>query len=79
MNRVNHCIISSIYKIHANNAPDYMNEVFSHEDSNRIPTGCPYEKLKLPHHKTNQGLRPLSYIGPSSWNKLDKSLKTSVF
>ena len=71
-------MISSIYKLHANNAPDYMNEVFSHAESNRIPTGCSYEKLKLPHHKTNQGLRALSYIGPSSWNKLNKSLKTSV-
>ena len=55
-----------------------MNEVFSHAQSNGIPTGCSYQKLKLPHLKTNQGLRTLSYIGPSLWNKLDKSLKTSV-
>ena len=55
-----------------------MNEVFTHAESNRIPTRCSYQKLKLPHHKTNQGLRALSYIGPSLWNKLDKSLKTSV-
>ena len=55
-----------------------MNEVFSHAESNRIPTRCFYQKLKLPHRKTNQGLRALSYIGHSLWNKLDKSLKTSV-
>ena len=71
-------MISSIYKLHANNAPDYMNEVFSHAESNGIPTRCFYQKLKLPHCKTNQGLRALSYIGPSLWNKLDKSLKISV-
>ena len=55
-----------------------MNEVFSHAESNGIPTRCFYQKLKLPHRKTNQGLRALSYIGHSLWNKLDKSLKTSV-
>ena len=76
--RVNQCILSAIYKFHANNAPDYMNEVFSHAESNGIPTRCSYQKLKLPHRKTNQGLRALSYIGHSLWNKLDKSLKTSV-
>ena len=28
--------------------------------------------------KRNQGLRVVLYIGPSQWNKLNKSLKTSV-
>ena len=51
--RVNQCILSAIYKFHANNAPDYMNEVFSHAESNGIPTRCFYQKLKLPHCKTN--------------------------
>ena len=76
--RVNNYILSSIYKFHANNAPGYMNEVFTHAESNRIPTRCSYQKLKLPHRKTNQDLRASSYIGSSLWNKLDKSLKTSV-
>ena len=56
-----------------------MTEVFIHAESNGIPTRCSYQKVKLPHRKTNQGLRALSYIGPSLWNKLDKSLKTSGF
>ena len=34
--------------------------------------------IKIPRRKTNQGLRALSYIGPSLWNNLDKSLKTSA-
>ena len=55
-----------------------MNEVCSHAESNEIPTRCTYQKLKLPHRKTNKDLRALSYIGPSLSNKLDKSLKTSV-
>ena len=76
--RVNQCILSSIYKLHANNAPYYMNKVFSYTEFNGIPIHCSYQKLKLPHRKTNQGLRALWYIGPSLWNKLDKSLKISL-
>ena len=55
-----------------------MNEIYSHAESNGIPTRC-YQQLKLPHGKTNQYLRTLLYIGPSLWNKLDKSLKICVF
>ena len=55
-----------------------MDEVFSKVECNGIPTRYSYKKLKLPHRKTNQGLRALSYVGPSLWNNLDKSLKTSA-
>ena len=61
--RVNQCILSSVYKFHANNAPDYMNDVFTNAESNRIPTCCSYQKLKLPHCKATQSLRALSFIG----------------
>ena len=50
----------------------------SHAESNGIPTRYSYQKLKLPHCKTNEGVRTLSYIDPSLCNKLDKSFKTSV-
>ena len=43
-----------------------------------IPTRCSYQKIKLPHRKTNLGFRAQPYSGPSIWNKLDKSLKISV-
>ena len=39
----------------------------SSAECNRIPTCYSYQKLKHPHHKTNQGLRALSYDGPSLW------------
>ena len=55
-----------------------MDEVFSKVECNGIRTRYSYQKLKLPHRKTNQGLRALSYVGPSLWNNLDKSLKTSA-
>ena len=76
--RVNQCTLSSIYKFHSNIAPEYMDEVFFKVECNRIPTRYSYQKLKLPHRKTNQGLRALSYIGPFLWNKLSNSLKMSA-
>ena len=71
--------LSSIYKFYDNNVPDYMNEIFSHVECNGIPTRCSYQRLKLSHFQTNQDLRALSYIGPSLWNNIDKSLKTSFY
>ena len=53
-----------------------MNEIFSLAGYNEIPTRYSYQKLKLSHRKKNQGLRALSYIGPSLWNNQGKSLKT---
>ena len=75
--RVNQCTLSCVYKFQTKDAPDYMNELFSHAEYNGIPTRHSYQKLKLPRRKTNQGLRALSYIGPSLWNNLDNSLKKS--
>ena len=34
--KVNQCILSCIFKFHAKNAPDYMNEIFSHAECNGI-------------------------------------------
>ena len=75
---VNQCILSCIYKFHAKKASNYMNEIFSRAECNEIPTCYSHQKLKLPHSKTNKGLRALSYIGPSLCNNRDKSLKISA-
>ena len=40
-----------------------------------------YQKLNVPHRKTNAanvGQNALSYVGPSLWNNLNKTLKTST-
>ena len=39
-----------------------MDEIFSHAEC-RIPTRYSFQKLKVPHRKTSQDLRALSYIG----------------
>ena len=76
--RVNQCTLTNIYKFHSKNAPEYMDEMFFKAECNGIPTRYSYQKLKLAHRKTNHGLRALSYVGPSLWNNLDKSLKKST-
>ena len=76
--RVNQCTLSWIYRFHTKKAPEYLDEIFSYAECNGISTRYSYRKLKIPRRKTNQGLRALSYIGPSLWNNLGKSLKTSV-
>ena len=35
-------------------------------------------KFNVPHRKTNVGQKALSYVGPSLWNNLNKTLKTST-
>ena len=50
-----------------------MDETFSHAECNGIPTRYSYQKLKLPHRKTNQVLRALSYIASALWNNQDKA------
>ena len=68
--RVNRCTLSFVYKFQSNTGPEYLEEIF--------PTRYSHQKLNLPHRKTNQGLRALSYIGSSLWNNLNNFLKTSV-
>ena len=45
---------------------------------NGIHTCSSYQKLSVPHQKTNVGQKALSYVDPSLWNNLSKTLKTST-
>ena len=74
--RVNQCALSCIHKFDANNAPGYMNKIFSHPSIADL-THCSYQKLNPPYRKTNQDLRALPYIGSSLWNKIGKSMTIS--
>ena len=47
LTHANQCTLSSIYKFHDNNAPGYMNEIFSHAQCYGIPTRCFYQNVKL--------------------------------
>ena len=41
-------------------------------------TGSSYQKLNVPHRKTNVGQKVLSYVGTSLWNNLNKTLYFGV-
>ena len=36
------------------------------------------KNLNVRHRKTNVGQKAVSYVGPSLWNNLNKTLKTST-
>ena len=69
-------IVSDIFKFWNNRCPDYFSEVFCPVDDNGIATRCCDKKLKLPFRKTKLGMQSLSYVRPSTWNKLPNNLKT---
>ena len=73
-------IVSDIFKFYNNQCPDYFNEVFCPIDDNGVGTAtrCCNKKFKLPFRKSKLGMQSLSYVGPSTWNKLPNNLKTTT-
>ena len=71
-------IVSDVFKFCNNRCPNYFNEVFCPVDDNGIATRCCDKKLKLPFRKTKLGMQSLSYVGPSTWNKLPNHLKIAA-
>ena len=71
-------IVSDIFKFYNNQCPDYFNEVFCPVDDNGVATRCCNKKLKLPFCKSKLGMQSLSYVGPSTWNKLSDNIKTTT-
>ena len=71
-------IVSNIFKFYNNQCPDYFNEVFCPVDDIGVATRSCNKKLKLPSRKSKLGMQSLSYIGPSTWNKLANNRKTAT-
>ena len=63
-------IVSDIFKFYNNQCLDYFNDVFCPVDYNGVATRSCNKKLKLPSRKLKLGMQSLSYVGPSTWNKL---------
>ena len=74
--RVSKCSLCSIYKFFTENCPNYFDEIHVPLESNAVHTHLSYQKLNVPHRKTNVGQKALSYVGPSLWNNFTKTLKT---
>ena len=76
--RVSKCSLCSIYKFFTKNCPNYFDEIHVPLESNGVHMRLSYQKLNVPHRKTNIGQKALSYVGPSLWNNFNKTLKTST-
>ena len=55
-----------------------FDEIYVPLETNGVHTRSSYEKLNVPHRKTNVGQKALSYFDPSLWDNLTKTLKTST-
>ena len=75
--RFSQTLMTTIYNVINSNGPDYMSELFCLAYQNGPCTRFSYKKLILPRRKTNSGLRALSYLVPSKWNKIPNSIKNS--
>ena len=71
--RVSQCSLGSIYKFFTRNCPNYFVEIYVPLETKGVHTCSSYQKLNVPHGKTNVGQKALSYVGPSLWNNLNKA------
>ena len=76
--RVSQCYLCSIYEVFTKNCPNYFDEIYVPLEINGVHTRSSYQKLNVPHRKANVGQKALPYVGPSLWNNLNKTLKTST-
>jgi len=76
--RISQTSVCSVFKFFAKTCPEYFDEIYFPAKTSGIPTRFSHQKLILPHRNTNVGQKALSYVGPSLWNNLNNSLKTSI-
>ena len=73
--RFKQCVNAIVFKYFDEKCCNYLNEVFNVTVDNNFQLRDSFQKLKCPFHKTNTGQLPLSYIGPTFWNKTPDTLK----
>ena len=66
---------SIVFKYFNEQCLNYLSEVFNVATESNIQLRGSFQKLKCPFRKTNNGQFPLSYIGPTFWNKTRETLK----
>ena len=76
--RVQQRLNVTVFKYVNKACPYYMKEVFEYASQGRISSRNNYAKLKVPFRKTTMGQKSLSYIGPSIWNNLPRSMERSI-
>ena len=73
--RFKQCVNAIVFKYFNEQCPNYLNEVFDVAVENNFQLRDNFQKLKCPFCKTNTGQFPLSYLGPTFWNKITGTLK----
>ena len=76
--RVLQCFLWSINKVFTKNCSNYFDEIYVPLETNGVHMRPSYQKLNVPHRKTNVEQKALSYVDSSLWNNLNKTLKTST-
>ena len=69
------CINVSVFNFFNEKCPSYMSNIYNPVGENSKCTRNSHPKLKQPFRKTNLGQGDLSFIGPSTWNKLPNIVK----
>ena len=76
--RMHQCINVRIFKFVNNSSLHYFNEVDEFAPHCRIESWSKFAKHKFPFWKTNMRQKGLSYIVPSLWNNLPRSMKKTT-
>ena len=72
-----HNVLYAVYTNFFEELP-YFDAIYVPLETNGVHTRSSYQKLNVPHRKTNAGQKALSYVGPSLWSNLNKTVKTST-
>ena len=67
-----------MYKFFTKNCLNHFDKIYFTLEINGIHTRSSYQKSNVLYRKTSVGQKALSYVGPSLWNNLNKTLKTST-
>ena len=76
--RVSQCSLCGIYTFFTKNCPNYFDEIYVPLETNGVHTRSSYQRLNVPHREKDVGQKLLYYVGPSLWNNLKNTLKTST-
>ena len=77
--KVHLCINVITFKIVYNSCPHYLSDIYEYAPEWRIESRKYFAKLKIFIWKTKMRQKGLSYIGPSLWNNLPRSMNKTPF
>ena len=67
--RFKQCVNSVVFKYFNEQCPNYLSKIFNVATASNTQLRISFQKLKCSFPKANSCQFPLSYIGPTFWNK----------